>query len=177
MKEESWIARCLSGDESAFEQALHQYRPMILHHCLSIVHDESAAEDLTQETFLHAFQHLEQFRHASQFSTWLWRIAHNLSIQYLRKHKIQEQEFKEEIHLPSSVEIARKEALQEDAGREEKKAFLREHLEQLSPKHREIVELYVFQGLSQKEIAAKLHISYGTVRSRLHYIRKALQLL
>ena len=82
--EKEWISKALEGDEEAFNFLMTQNREEVYRHCLGIVKNEEVAKDLTQETFVHAFQHLSSFRREARFSTWLWRIAHNLSLSYLK---------------------------------------------------------------------------------------------
>jgi RNA polymerase sigma-70 factor, ECF subfamily len=167
MNEKVLIEKSLKGDEEAFKMLLEQNKPFVYNHCLSIVKDESIAEDLTQETFVHAFQHLDSFRMESKLSTWLWRIAHNLSINFLRRHRQFEQEFKEDL-LPTV-------ALQKTYIDEELLAKINVAMEKLSPKHKVVFEMYDIRRIPQKQIAAELGISYGTVRSRLFYARQQIR--
>lgn len=164
MQERELIRLSLEGDEKAFEALVLANREQILHHCISIVHDTAAAEDLTQETFLKAYQHLKDFHQEARFSTWVWRIAHNLSLNYLKKHQPLESEFKEEILVPESTPDVRID--------EERMKKIQNALGVLSSKHRIVFEMYFFQKIPQKQIAAQLGIPHGTVRSRLHYARK-----
>ena len=84
--EKGLIQKSLRGDESAYALLIRPYKKRIYFLCLQIVHDHERAEDLTQETFIHAYRHLSQFREEARFYTWLYRIAINLSINYLRKN-------------------------------------------------------------------------------------------
>lgn len=168
MNERDLIARSLKGDEGAFGILVEQNRGAVYRHCLSVVHDEEIAEDLTQEAFLHAFQHLNHFRMDSLFSTWLWRIAHNLSLSYLKKKRGHiEQEFKEEFLPPELFET--------EQGNDELISRIREAMSHLSPKHREVIEMYDLKHIPQKQIAVELGIPSGTVRSRLHYAREKIR--
>lgn len=160
MSEKELIEKSLKGDKEAMDLLVRENWDRVYHHCLRIVLDESMAEDLAQETFLHAFSHLSTFQHRARFSTWVWRIAHNLSLNYLKKKHRSEQPLKEEI-IPGQVF-------------EEEKAFysqVEEALKTLDEKHRIVFELYDLKHIPQKEIAAQLNIPHGTVRSRLHYAR------
>jgi RNA polymerase sigma-70 factor, ECF subfamily len=160
MQDEELIQKSLAGDREAMDTLVRENWDRIYHHCLRLVHDESMAEDLTQETFVRAFQNLALFKQHARFSTWVWRIAHNLSLNYLKKKGRQEQPLKEEI-LPSP-EV-----------RDEKEFYVQveEALKTLDEKHRLVFELYDLKHIPQKEIAAQLNIPHGTVRSRLHYAR------
>jgi RNA polymerase sigma-70 factor (ECF subfamily) len=166
--EKELIQRSLKGEEGAFDQLVHAHRAGVFRHCLQMLKDEAIAQDMTQETFVHAFQHLSSFRMEAKFSTWLWRIAHNLSLNYLKKHPHLEEEFHEELLYPQKflkvVEID-----------EEKMQQIASALRLLSPKQRIVFEMYALQHIPQKQIAVQLGISHGTVRSRLYYARKKIR--
>lgn len=168
MDENEWIQRSQQGDEEAFTALVHCYQDKIYHQCLYLIKDEELAQDLTQETFLHAFQHLATFRKESSFYTWLYRIARNLCLNFLRKRKHLEQELKEET-------IAAVEYQEEHPIDEAFQAALQEAIERLPPKQRVVFELFDLQKLPHKEIAAQLNVSTGTVRSRLYYARKKIR--
>ena len=156
MDERDLIQKCVAGDEKAFTELMKSHQGMVFRHCLSVVHDQEIAEDLTQETFVHAYQHLKDFRMQARFSTWLWRISHNLSLNYLKKRRGVQQEFREELLSPQ--------CLVQEGGDEERMVNIRKAMETLSPKHRIVFEMYDLQGVPQKQIAAELGLAYGTVR-------------
>lgn len=161
MDEESLINKSKEGDEKAFAELIEEYQPKIFAHILSMVKSESSAEDLTQESFIAAYRNIATFQKRASFFTWLWRIAHNKALGWLRSQKKEHVlEFKEEIYYPPEVE-------------EEKESI--SELLQFLPKRQEIVyRLFELENLSQKEIASQLNIPLGTVRSRIHYARKNL---
>lgn len=167
MSEYELIQKVLQGEMEAFDLLIRQNREAVFRHCLGIVKDEEIAEDLTQETFLHALHHLDTFRMKAKFSTWIWRIAHNLSLNYLKKHPYKEYEFKEEL-LPRKI-------LEERPAEEAQIELIYAAMEELSYKHRIVFEMYDLKQIPQKQIAAILGISHGTVRSRLHYARKKIR--
>jgi|ERR1700733_9595853 len=167
MNERELITKSLKGEGEAFDVLVLQNRPAVYRHCLSMVKDEEIAEDLTQETFVHAFQHLNTFRMEAHFSTWLWRIAHNLTLNYLKKQRPIELEFREEL-LPPKL-------LKKEEVNEELMPSIQAAMQHLGPKHRIVLEMYDLQHIPQKRIAAILCISEGTVRSRLHYARKKIR--
>ena len=169
MDERELIRKSIEGNENAFAELMTAHKGMVFRHCLSVVHDQEMAEDLTQETFVHAYRHLSTFRMEARLSTWLWRISHNLSLNYLKKQRGVEQEFREEL-LPQKI-LACEEI------DEEKVLKIREAMKHLSLKHRTVFEMYTLQHMPQKQIAAELGISYGTVRSRIHYARQKIRKL
>lgn len=165
MNERELVEQSKKGDEDAFSALIGTYQPRVFRHCLKVVHDEEIAQDLTQETFLHAYHHLGTFRMEASFYTWLYRIAHNLSLNYLKKKGAHpETEFKEE--MSSGVVVKEEEELD---------PRIQEAVQTLAPKHRVVFELYDLQRVPQKEIAAQLDISHGTVRSRLYYARRKIR--
>jgi len=165
--EKKLIQKSQKGDEGAFEVLVLQNKEAVFRHCLKIVKNEEAAKDLMQETFVHAYQHLNTFRKEARFSTWLWRIAHNLSLNYLRKQHSIESPYKDEILPPKFFEKTEVDA--------ELMLKIQQALECLPIKQRLVFEMYDLQHIPQKEIAARLGIPCGTVRSRLFYARKQLK--
>lgn len=168
MLEKELVERSKKGDEEAFAELMHTYEGKIYQQCLGIIKDEELAKDVTQETFVHAYQHLSTFRMESQFYTWIYRIAKNLSLNLLRKRKHREQELKEELFvIPVSPEA--------EPIKEEIKVRMFKALKELPEKQRIVIELFDIQNLSIKEIATQLKIPSGTVRSRLFYARKKMR--
>lgn len=164
--EKELIQKSIQGDETAFESLLEMNRPLIYRHCLSIVHDEESAEDLTQEACVQAYRHLNSFHLDSSFGTWIWRIAHNLSLSYLKKRHT---------NYSFNEAILSLQLIEKTEDHEELLSKIRQAAEKLSPKHRVVFEMYDLERIPQKEIAAKLNITCGTVRSRLYYARKKIR--
>lgn len=169
MQEKELIEASKQGDDLAFKKLMDEYETKIFYFCLGKTKDEEAAKDLTQETFLKAFQHLTSFRSESSFYTWVYRIAFNETMNYLKKReRHKEEEFHEE-HFSFHQEA--KPAFEVEAVQE----AIQMGLSLLSSKHRIVFELYDLQKKSHKEIAVELHIPEGTVRSRLHYARQKMR--
>ncbi len=166
MQEEELIEKSKKGDGAAFSTLATQYREKIFQMILGIVKDQGAAEDLTQEAFLHAFQKLSSFQQKSKFYTWLYRIAHNLAVNFLRKTThLKEEPFQEPIFGTEETTID----MHELEGNLEKAMAI------LSPNQKAVFDMFVLKKMSHKEIAAHLNIPTGTVRSRLHYARLKLR--
>lgn len=160
MDEEVLIEKSIEGNVEAMDVLVRMHWDRVYRHCLRLVHDEKIAEDMAQETFLHAFQHLSSFQRKARFSTWVWRIAHNLSLNYLKKQERRETSLKEEI-LSTKENSQDREFIHQ----------VEEAMKTLDEEHRIIFQLYDIEHIPQKEIAARLEIPHGTVRSRLHYAR------
>jgi len=162
IEEEELIRKSRSGDEKAFEQLVQRYYKRVWKHVLSVVKDVEKAEDLTQETFIKAFQKLSQFQGRSHFYTWVWKISHNLSLNALKKEG------------RSSVQL--NEAITAAQATEEAESIPMELFEKyLTEKQKAVFTLYYNEHLSQKEIAYRLNIPHGTVRSRLHCGKECLK--
>lgn len=157
--EKEWVERSRRGDEEAFAELVALYRPRIYQECFGILREKTLAEDVTQESFIRAYNHLGNFQGRSSFYTWLWRIAHNACIDVLKKQRPHSEIHEEQI-------AGKKESSKED---------LIALLPLLPRKHARVFELFYIKELSQKEIATSLSLPYGTVRSRLHYARKKIR--
>lgn len=167
MDEKELLRQIRSGDTAAFNELVILYQPKIVQHCLSIVKDYESAQDLSQEAFLRAFSKLNTFEGNASFYTWVFRIAHNLSLNYLKKvQKTHLREFREEIFIPSTDVSSKKQATEE--------VFV-EAMKKLDQKQRVVFEMYEIEKRPQKEIAHLLNIPLGTVRSRLHYARRKMR--
>lgn len=164
MDEEKLIEKSLEGDRVAMDELVRIHWDLVYHQCLRIVQDETVAKDVAQETFMRAFQHLSSFQSKARFSTWIWRIAHNLSLNYLKKQRRRE--------VPLNEEVLPFKETHEDTDFVKQ---VEEAMKTLDEKHRIVFQLYDMEHLPQKEIAARLNIPHGTVRSRLHYARQIIR--
>lgn len=166
MQEKELIQKSLQGDESAFNALALSCRPKVLRAVYRWVKDEELAEDVTQEAFLHAYQHLDRFRMESSFYTWVYRIARNISIDTFKRKK--ESSFKDEL-------LSLKTETKDLVINHELENAIQEGMKTLSEKHRVVFEKFDIQRCSAKEIAELLKVPPGTVRSRLHYARKKMK--
>ena len=169
-----------AGNIAAFDRIVHKYKQRIFSIIYNMTSNREDASDLAQESFIKAFRSLDKFKGKSQFFTWLYRIAVNTTLTHLKKNRlrrffsfetIQEEGIQPELvaALSSKIRADRPVLLRE---MQEK---LNEALQSLSPKHRTVVVLFEVEDLSHEEIAQIIGISVGTVRSRLHYAKKQLQ--
>ena len=169
-EEEQIIQTVLAGDTDAFRGIIERYQHVVFHMIVGLIHDRSAAEDLSQEVFIAAFAKLS--RHdcmRCKFSTWLLTIARNRSINYLRKQARKKTELRAH-HRPNT----------DPAGamcREEFYKQLDKALNKLAPRHKRAFVLAEFQQLPYEEIAQIECVNIGTVRSRIHRAKKKLRCL
>lgn len=177
------VQRCQAGDSRAFEPLVNRYRGKIYAMIVNMIGNDADAWDLAQEVFLKAWRALPKFEARSSFYTWIYRITHNVTYDWLRKKKISAgMEFDDSLATPDIAAGAQTVPHQE--GRPDANLANRElgqriqaGLQQLSPEHRAIILLKEIDGLSYQEIADSLGITLGTVMSRLFYARKKLQSL
>ena len=175
------VKRCQAGDTRAFDALVTRYRGKVYAMTYHMIQNETEAWDLSQEAFIKAWRALPRFKLDSSFYTWLYRIAHNVTYDYLRKKKIQgDGEFDDsrtEHQAAAGAEtVPHAEAAPDVAlNRAELGARIRDAIAQLSPDHRQVVLLREVDGMAYEEIAATIPCSLGTVMSRLFYARKKLQ--
>ncbi len=156
---------------------VERYQRRVVGVALSVVKNQDDAIELAQETFVRAFENLKKFESRSSFSTWLYRIAANLAIDFWRRegrHVVLRGE-------DADREIQRLPSLQGDSFKvvssNELSERLKKALEQLTPEHRAVILLREVEGLSYDEISETLQCPRGTVMSRLHYARTHLRMI
>jgi len=152
-----------------FERLYARYSRGLYAFLYHLLGERAAAEDILQETFLRAFKKYSHFEERAKISTWLYTIARNLALNYLKKKK------RGEITAREPVGLAKNEDVAAQVEQKEMLMKLQDAIARLSPKHREALLLKLQGGLSYKEIAAITGARIGTVRSRVHYAISALR--
>jgi RNA polymerase sigma-70 factor (ECF subfamily) len=178
------VALAQGGDMSSYDELVTRHRGKIFAMIRNMIHQEADAWDLSQEVFIKAWRALPRFEAKAKFSTWLYRIAHNVVYDWMRKRKIEGVgEFDDGIFERERIDSA---SFTTPSGGElpdvilsnsELRVKMEIALGKLSAEHREVVLLKDAQGLSYKEIAEAMSSSMGTVMSRLFYARQKLQAL
>lgn len=178
------VIRSQSGDMEAFDQLVTRYRGKVYAMIVNMIHNEADAWDLAQDTFVKAWKALPRFEARSNFYTWLYRIAHNVTYDWLRKRRVRGDgtEFDDSIRtdaIESAAPTAPRPVSQPDENAEKSELRLRieNAIAKLSPDHRDVILLKEIDGLKYQEIADRVGCSIGTVMSRLFYARKKLQTL
>ncbi|HEY0306921.1 MAG TPA: RNA polymerase sigma factor [Acidobacteriaceae bacterium] len=173
------VARAKTGDEAAFEQLIRQYDRQIFRIARHITQNKEDAEDIVQDTFLKAYQKLEQFQGNSKFYTWLVRIAVNESLMRLRKRRNSKTVSMDEDVQTEDGSVPRDFAdwtpnPEQQYGQGELGDILRKTIQGLPPGFRSVFTLRDVENLSTEETAEALGLSVPAVKSRL--LRARLQL-
>lgn len=171
------VKSALQGDEKAFARLLARYKDTIYFMLLKMVNNRSDAEDLTLEAFGKAFKNLHQYSPTYAFSTWLFKIASNNCIDFLRRKKgifvsIENNEYNEnneQIKIPSKEPNPEEKLI-----RQQKAILLRRVVRRLKPRYQTLVELRYFREFSYDEIAKELNLPLGTVKAQLFRSREML---
>jgi len=178
MDEALLLKRLQAGDKEAFADWVIAHQRGIYGYCLRLTGSQEDAEDLTQEVFIRAYRGIHRFRQQSQLSTWLYQIAHNACVDYLRRVKkarvlsIQAQEEER----PGREMVSDTQPLPEQrAVQRENIDALKACLETLSRSHRAVTVLRHMRHLSYQEIAAVMKIPLGTVKSHVSRARQHLR--
>jgi RNA polymerase sigma-70 factor (ECF subfamily) len=165
---ETLIERCLRGDQGAWDEIVRQHWRKVFNVAYKFVGKHDEAEDLTQDIFLKIFKSLSTFDRRANFQTWLISVSRNLCIDHYRSVR------KERETIDRDVDPALLAPVSADAGpfitleRSDRRALLRRALEQLAPALRTAVLLRDIQELSYQEIADRLALPEGTVKSRIN---------
>src|ERR1700722_6841172 len=174
------VNRARHGDMTAYDDLVRRYQERIYATIYHMTSNHEDANDLAQEAFIKAFQALKTFKGGSSFYTWVYRIAVNKTINFLKhaKNRVQmslnDLDFNVE-HDPDLVALISDKTPRRDAGMAELQEKLNEAMQKLSEHHRLVVALHDVQGMSHEEIAKIMECNVGTVRSRLFYARQQLQ--
>ena len=180
VSEDSLVRRARRGDLSAYDDLVKRYQERIYATVYHMTSNHEDANDLAQESFIKAFQALSSFKGGSSFYTWLYRIAVNKTINFLKQRKnrthmsLNDLDFNAE-HDPDLMALISHKTPRRDAGLTELQEKLNAALQKLSEPHRLVVVLHDVQGQSHEEIAKVMECNIGTVRSRLFYARQQLQ--
>jgi RNA polymerase sigma-70 factor (ECF subfamily) len=167
------IERCLRQDNSAWDEIMARYRRRVFHIAYKFTGKHDQAEDLTQEIFLKLFKSLDKFNRDADFGTWLTSVARNYCIDHYRASK-REREVMVEDLLAFDQAVASSGNPQRRLEESDRRSFLRAGLERLPDKLREAVILRDLQGLSYQEMADRLGLPEGTVKSRINRGREEL---
>jgi len=180
VEEMDLVKRARKGDMAAYDDLVRRYQERIYATVYHMTANHEDANDLAQEAFIKAFQALKSFKGGSSFYTWVYRIAVNKTINFLKQRRnkgqmsLDDLDFNAE-HDPDLVALISDKTPRREVGLAELQEKLNAAMQKLSEPHRLAVTLHDVQGLSHEEIAKIMECNVGTVRSRLFYARQQLQ--
>jgi RNA polymerase sigma-70 factor (ECF subfamily) len=174
------VDQAQQGDMGAYSELVRRHQRKIYALVYHMTSNKEDAEDITQDVFVKAYASLGGFKRDAGFYTWVYRIAVNRTINFLkqrnRRTAVSLDNMDEGVERdPAYVELVARESPVRDATLGELQKKLNDALQTLSEKHRAVVVLHDIQGVPHDEIARMLRVSAGTVRSRLFYARQMLQ--
>src|SRR5208283_3542661 len=176
VEEMELVKRARRGDLAAYDDLVRRYQERIYATVYHMTANHEDANDLAQEAFIKAFQALRSFKGGSSFYTWVYRIAVNKTINFLKQRKNKAQMSLDDLdfnaeHDPDLVALISEKTPRREVGLAELQEKLNAAMQKLSEPHRLVVTLHDVQGLSHEEIAKIMDCNIGTVRSRLFYAR------
>lgn len=172
------IDMAVGGDDKAYAKLLQRYRKPVYHMVLKMVRNIDDAEDLTMESFSKAFRSLSRFKKDYTFSTWLFRIATNNAIDFIRKRKLNtlsiQNTFTDDDGQSVGMDVEDDGILnpQDETIKAQKEEIIQAFVSMLPSKYQKLVRLRYFHELSYEEIAEELEAPLGTVKAQLHRARE-----
>jgi RNA polymerase sigma factor (sigma-70 family) len=177
-EDKEWIATALEGDQGAFKNLMKKYQGAIAHLIARMIGYQADVEDLTQEAFIKAFHSLSSFNNEFAFSTWLYKIASNNCIDYLRKKRlktfsidkpIQTADGEQQFDIPDGSQLPDKMLLQS-----QQTTTIQQAIDALPDKYKLVIELRHQKEQSYEDIAAELDLPLGTVKAHIFRARELL---
>ena len=177
LQDDHWVVLAVKGDEKAYSELTQKYQKPLYFHVCKMIRNPDFAEDLVQDIFLKAFKSLKNYKNDYAFSTWLYRIATNHTIDYLRKKKLETLS----IHADDSddthatIQLADEDSFTDEPMiRRERKNKVHEAIDQLPEKYREVILKRHIEEKSYQEIAEEMDIPLGTVKAHIFRARELL---
>lgn len=178
LEDDKWVQKAVGGNQEAFKMLMDKYQTPLQFHVFKMVKDREQGEDLVQEAFMKAFKNLSSYNTDYAFSTWIYRITTNHTIDYLRKKKLQTTSIDEPLktkdgelsmELPDHSHLADR-----DIQRKQRKKIITKAIENLPEKYRQVIEMRHLEELSYQEISEQLDLPLGTVKAHIFRAREML---
>lgn len=178
LEDDKYVEQALKGNEAAYAKLVDKYERSLYFHIRKMIREQELVEDLVQEVFMKAFHNLSTYSNEYAFSTWLYRIATNHTIDYLRKKKLKtlsiDQPFKTrdgemEMQLPDTNFSA-----DEPVIKKERKNIVQDAIQNLPEKYKVVIEMRHMEEKSYQEIADILDLPLGTVKAHIFRARELL---
>jgi RNA polymerase sigma-70 factor, ECF subfamily len=181
MSETEIIDKLKQGNEAAFRELVDNYRQMVVNTCFGLLHNIDDSEDVAQDVFIEVFRSVENFRADSKISTWLYRIAVNRSLNFIRDNNKRKwfQSFSEVVESKKEMlnELSHQNADDpvSELEHSQRALILHEAIDSLSENQRVAFTLNKYEDLSYKEITEVMNLSVSSVESLIHRAKKNLQ--
>ncbi|AXG71373.1 ECF RNA polymerase sigma factor SigW [Kordia sp. SMS9] len=170
--DQDYIAQIRSGNVNVYSALVSKYKNMVFTLALRMVENKEDAEEVSQDTFVKAYKALDRFKGTSKFSTWLYRIVYNTSLDHLKKSK--RVVLSEHIDEINEADIGSMQNALTYIEAKEKKQMIEKALLQLPEEERVLLTLFYFEELSLREISEIIQLSYDNVKIKLYRSRKKL---
>jgi len=171
-KDEFYIEKVLAGDSSAFAELVNRHKFNVFNICIKILRNKEEAEEVAQDTFLKVYEKLNTFKMEAKFSTWLFRIAYNLSISQLRKSKAKQIDVDDYIHEAVAEDEMLETLNQETTA--EREMILKSAIEKLDNIQQLLLQLFYEKEMSIHEVAKITNLSESNVKVKIHRARQTL---
>lgn len=172
------VAQALAGSEDAYRELVERYERPVWSLVVRMVHDDAVAEELAQDAFVKAFRALDSYDPKRKFSSWLFKIAHNATLDHLRRKNLDtvplETDQEDDWDLKERLEDTATRSPEAEASRGDLAEALEDAVGSLRPEYREVVVLRFGEGLAYQEIVEITGLPLGTVKTYLHRARKEL---
>ena len=177
LEDDQFIIDAKKGDQRAYKKIMEKYEKPLFFHVYKMIKDQNQVEDIVQEAFMKAFKNLESYDTSYAFSTWLYRITTNHTIDYLRKKKLKTTSIHNPIKTKDGemeIEISGESKTDRQIIRKERKQIINNAIKNLPDKYRVVIEMRHLQELSYQEISDELDLPLGTVKAHIFRAREML---
>ena len=177
LEDDQYVKRAIGGDQDAFKMLMNKYQKPLYYHIVKMVKNHEQVEDIIQESFVKAFSNLGSYNTNYAFSTWLYRITTNHTIDYLRKKKLQTTSINEPVRAKDGemqFQIVGNAETDRKIIRKERKKIVSEAIENLPEKYREVIQMRHLEEMSYQEISEELDLPLGTVKAHIFRAREML---
>lgn len=180
--DEDLVRRTQDGDPSAYDELVKRYKERVYAVTYHMTSNHETANDLAQEAFIRGYKYIHKFKGDSSFYTWIYRIAVNHTINFLKRGRPKQETSLDDVDSgiyndPDFIAATSGDEPTRAVELNELQVALNEAIQKLSEPHRVVVVLHDIEGIGHAEIAKMMKCSEGTVRSRLFYARQQLQKL
>ncbi|MCH1552330.1 MAG: sigma-70 family RNA polymerase sigma factor [Balneolaceae bacterium] len=177
LQDDHWVVLAVKGDEKAYSELTQKYQKPLYFHVRKMIRNPDFAEDLVQDIFLKAFKSLKNYKNDYALSTWLYRIATNHTIDYLRKKKLETLSIHadESDDTHATIQLADEDSFTDEPMiKRERKNKVHEAIDQLPEKYKEVILKRHIEEKSYQEISEEMDIPLGTVKAHIFRARELL---